>query len=245
MCLLENSCVKTRLRLKPHNPVLFFLSFFHRLNPVKNITFRSLLMLNSPHPDPRSTPLEPLRWRARPLPHLPVAAAANPSPCAVEDRGQIRWIGVCVEGRIATHLSCPSAPITLFSLRLSSVIFTLDLSRKYGSQGGRKNNLASLFRSQGGIRKVEKWCITSLGQRTLSFESFFIFLLDTHSSGFHKSTGGLRTAFSGAVGGLARHNQRRITERRRELGSDGRRRHGGQNIKRSLRDRPGRKSEND
>lgn len=78
---------------------------------------------------------------------------------------------------------------------------------------GKKNNLASLFRSQGGIRKVEKWCTTSLGQRTLSFKSFFISLLDTHSSGFHKSTGGLRTAFSGAVGGLAQHNQRRITER--------------------------------
>lgn len=234
--------MKTRLRLKPHNPVFFFL-FFHRLNLVKNITFRSLLMLN---------PLTqiPGRLLSNPsagvhAPHLLVAAAANPSPCAVEDRGQIRWIGVCVEGQISTHLSCPSAPITLFSLRLSSVIFTLDLSRKYGSQGGQKNNLASLFRSQGGIRKVEKWCTTSLGQHTLSFESFFIFLLDTHSSGFHKSTGGLRTAFSGAVGGLAQHNQRRITERRRELGSDRRRRHGGQNIKRSLRDRPGRKSEND
>lgn len=57
-----------------------------------------------------------------------------------------------------------------------------------------------------------KRCTTSLGQRTLSFESFFILLLAAHSSGFHKSTGVLRTAFSGAVGGLAQHNQRRIPE---------------------------------
>lgn len=111
--------------------------------------------------------------------------------------------------------------------------------------GGGKNNLASLFRSHGGIRKVEKRCATSLGQRTLSFESFFIFLLDTHSSGFPKSTGGLRTAFSGAVGGLAQHNQRRITERQRERRSDRRRRHGGENIKRRLRDRRGRERQKD
>lgn len=130
----------------------------------------------------------------------------------------------------------------------SSVIFTLGLVKReeVGGGGGRgANNPASLFRSQGGIRKAEKWCTTSPGQRTLSLESFFISLLDTHSSGSHTSTGGLRTAFSGAVGGLAQHNQRRITERRRALGSDRRRRHGGGNIKRRPRDRRGREREND
>lgn len=62
------------------------------------------------------------------------------------------------------------------------------------------------------------------GQRSLSFESYFIFFLATHSSGSHKSAGGLRTAFSRAGGGLAQHNQRRITgsgeERWREVEED-------------------------
>jgi len=46
-------------------------------------------------------------------------------------------------------------------------------------------------------------------------EPFFFFLV-THSCGSNKSAGGLRTAFSQASGGLAQHNQRRITGRERE-----------------------------
>lgn len=56
-------------------------------------------------------------------------------------------------------------------------------------------------------------------QCSLSFASYFIFFLATHSPGSHKSMGGLRTAFSQAGGGLALHNQRRrITWREGETG---------------------------
>ena len=91
-----------------------------------------------------------------------------------------------------------------------------------------KEALASLLRrSWGEERRGEerRGGLPLEGQRSLSFESYFIFFLATHSSGSHKSAGGLRTAFSRAGGGLAQRNQRRITgsgeERRREGGTGG------------------------
>ena len=144
-----------------------------------------------------------------------------------------------------THLPTNPIPLSLGSLNsfpflsLSSLLFSPSLQLVFPRSSlccGAAKRPSPAFGEQAGERRGEerrgeerrgeerRGGLPLEGQRSLSFESYFIFSLATHSSGSHKSAGGLRTAFSRAGGGLAQHNQRRITgrgrRRRREVAED-------------------------
>lgn len=109
--------------------------------------------------------------------------------------------------------TCPLAPITLSCVCLSSVIFTPTALSLCCGTAQKHHQPFQASRWDKESRGLEHNLSQASG---LSFESCFIFFHSAHSSGFHKSTGSLRTAFSRAVGGLAQHNQGSITGRQGE-----------------------------